>query len=69
MKIRRLINDSSTLIDAFANPLIWWGDFKLRVTSVSIAYCAKRKKERNIEIDNLKNQLGTAQLGHGEGKT
>ena len=54
VKIQRLINDSSTLIDAFANPLIWWDDFKLRVKAVSIAYCAKRKKERNIEIDNLK---------------
>ena len=68
VKIQRLINDSSTLIDAFANPLIWWDDFKLRVKAVSIAYCAKRKKERNIEIDNLKNQLETAQIGQEVGK-
>ena len=33
-----------------------------------LAYCAKRKKERNIEINNLKNQLETAQIGQEVGK-
>ena len=68
VKIWRPINYSSTLINAFANPLIWWDDFRLRIKAVSIAYCAKRKKDKNIEIYNLKNQFETAQIGQEVGK-
>ena len=63
-KIQRLIQDSSTLIEAFDSPLIWWDDFKQRVKAVSIAYCTRRKRNKGQEIECLKYQLEFADSGH-----
>ena len=67
-KIQPLIQDCSTLIEAFDNPLIWWDNFKQRVKAVSIAFCTRRKRNNDQEIECLKDQSEFADSGQEVGK-
>ena len=63
MKIKTLISDTATLIDAYDNVALWWDDLKNRIKIVSIAYCSKRKSENRKEWEALRSELVTCEPG------
>ena len=42
-KVRILIRDMATLMDAYADVTEWWDDLKAKIKILTISYCSKRK--------------------------
>ena len=62
-KVRILIRDMATLMDAYADVTEWWDDLKARIKVVTISYCSKRKMKLKQKFEDLKAKLDTCSPG------